>query len=434
MQATIATIILAAGSGSRMKSSLPKVLHLIGAKPMLWHVVRLAEKISSLKPVVVISAKMPHAQLTNAYTECSFAIQEKQLGTADAVKAAMPNLSSSDLVAILYGDTPLVEQDTITRAAEALMQNSNAALCLISFHETSPNQYARIVAEENVVLSLAEYKDATDEQRSISLCNSGIIIAKRPFLEEALPKIDNLNAAREYYLTDLVKLAHTQGSKVVHIVADKDEMMGVNSKAELAKAESLFQERAAAYWLEQGVTLTHPSSVTFAADLKIGYEVTIGPYVVFGEGVSIKNNVTIKSFVHLEGCNIGEGTVIGPYARIRPGSVIGEYCRIGNFVEIKNTKLGPHVKANHLSYLGDTVVGEKANIGAGTITCNFDGKGKHQTTIGAEAFIGSNTSLVAPVSIGNHSVVGAGSVVTKNVPDEYLAIARGYQVNLTRKR
>lgn len=420
-------VILAAGLGTRMKSALPKALHRIAGRTMLAHLSGTARAVFD-RIVVVTGPEMDAVAREAAPAEV--VIQQDRLGTAHAALQAAP-LFGDGIVAILYVDNPLVSEVSL-RALIARLDRGDAkdrsGLVLLGMRPPEPGRYGRIVMDGDHVSRIVEYVDASEAERQISLCNVGGLCARAEDMRRWLARIGNDNIKGEYYLTDLVAIAAAEGVKVAVHEAPYEECLGVNSRAELAAAEAALQRRLRAAALEAGVTMTAPETVHLAADTSLAPDVTIGPYVVFGPGVKVETGTEIRAFSHLEGCIIGEGAIIGPYARIRPGTDIGRAVHIGNFVEVKAARLGQGVKANHLTYLGDTEVGEATNIGAGTITCNYDGHAKHRTVIGSHVFIGSDVALVAPVTVGDGASIGAGSVITENVNPDALALGRGRQV------
>ena len=423
----VSLIILAAGMGSRMNSDLPKVLHPLGSAPLLHHAMAAGRALEPEKVIVVTG----HGAEAVAKAAAAFdpdaiiAHQAEQLGTGHAVAQALPYLSGGDAV-VLYGDTLFVSAETLERMVAARARHDVVAL---GFHAADPGRYGRMLAEGEDLQRIVEWKDASDEQRAITLCNSGLICADAGLLGELFAAVGNDNAAGEYYLTDIVALARQRGHSAGVVICDEAETMGINTRTELAAAEAAFQARARAMALEDGVTLTAPETVFFALDTFIGRDAVIGPNVIFGPGVTIESGAEIKGFCHLEGCHISRGATVGPFARLRPGAELAEDVHVGNFVEIKNAVLDEGVKVGHLTYLGDAHVGEFTNIGAGTVTCNYDGVMKHRTVIGARAFIGSDTMLVAPVKVGAGAMTASGSVITEDVPAEALAVARARQVN-----
>ncbi|GIL39501.1 bifunctional UDP-N-acetylglucosamine diphosphorylase/glucosamine-1-phosphate N-acetyltransferase GlmU [Roseiterribacter gracilis] len=426
-QRPLAAIVLAAGKGTRMKSDLPKVMHAIGGRSMVRHVLEAAVSLGAERTVVVVGPGME--MLTHHVAPVPTTIQTEQRGTADAVRAAMPALAGfTGDVLVLYGDVPLVRAESLAKLRAA--RTDGVGIVVFGMRAPTPNAYGRLVqAADGTLDRIVEFLDANDEERALPLCNSGILLADGARLGDWLARVKNDNAKSEFYLTDIVGLARQDGLKVAVVEGSNDEVAGVNSRAELAVAEETFQRFMRESAMADGVTLTDPGSVWFSANTKLGRDVIVHPHVVFGPDVTVGDKVEIKSFSHLEGCTVERGAIIGPFARLRPGAQVGEDAHVGNFVELKNTVLGKGAKANHLTYLGDATVGAGSNIGAGTITCNYDGFGKYKTEIGAGAFIGSNSSLVAPVKIGNGAYVGSSSVITRDVPDDALAIGRGRQSN-----
>ena len=429
----LAVVILAAGKGTRMKSDLPKVLHPVAGRPMLGHVLASVSALSPDETVVVVAPGMPGVEAAAAPRRC--AVQEKPLGTGHAVAAAhealAPLLSAGGVdVLVVFGDTPLLTAETLNRMVEARAQSGAAEIYGLAFRPDDPAQYGRIVLDgDGRIEQIVEFADADAEQRRIGLCNAGIVVGDGPRLFDLLSRLGSDNAQGEYYLTDIFALAQREGQPAGVVECPVEEMLGVNSRADLAMVEQIMQQRLRQAAMAAGVTLVDPTSVWFSADTRLGRDVTVHPSVFFGPGVRLGDRVEVRSFSHLEGASIADGAVIGPFARLRPGAEIGENARVGNFVEIKNADLGAGAKASHLSYIGDASVGPAANIGAGTITCNYDGYLKHHTAIGAGAFIGSNTALVAPVTVGEGAVVGAGSTITRDVPQDAIAVARGAQQN-----
>ncbi|MGK2285171.1 bifunctional UDP-N-acetylglucosamine diphosphorylase/glucosamine-1-phosphate N-acetyltransferase GlmU [Pedomonas sp. V897] len=427
----VAVIILAAGKGTRMKSDKHKVLHPIGGLPMVGHVLKTAKALEARRSVLVVGSLKEQVEAAFGH-EAAIAVQEPQLGTAHAVQAAQGQLADFEGdILILYGDVPLIRPETLRTMLERLntpVGGTHPACVVLAFRPADPAAYGRIVTGDGgVIETMVEYKDATPEQRAINLCNSGVMAVRSERLWELLSRVDNNNAAGEYYLPDIVMLARKDGQPSVVVETGEDEVAGVNSRVELAAVEQVFQTRRRREMMLEGVTLIAPETVYFSHDTVIGRDVVIEPHVVFGPGVTVESGAVIRAFSHLEGASVARGCEVGPYARLRPGAVLKEKAKVGNFVEIKKSVLEAGAKANHLTYIGDAHVGAKANIGAGTITCNYDGYFKYQTQIGAGAFIGSNSSLVAPVTIGDGAIVGAGSVVTKDVSADALAVARGQQ-------
>ena len=425
----VAVIILAAGQGTRMNSDLPKVLHPLASAPLLAHALAAARALDPERTVLVVG----HGG--DAVAEVARGIdpdirivrQTEQLGTAHAVRQAEPELAgfAGDAI-VLYADTPLVRSETLAAMLEA--RDEGASVVVLGFEARVPGSYGRLVVADGTLEAIVEAKDATPGQLDIRLCNSGLMAADAATLFSLLSEVGNDNAKAEYYLTDVVALARARGLAAAAIACDEAETLGVNSRADLAEAEAAFQARARAEALDNGVTLTDPATVWFALDTCIGRDVVVGPNVFFGPEVTVETGATIHAFCHLEGCHVSRGARIGPFARLRPGAEIAEDAHIGNFVEVKNAIVEEGAKANHLTYIGDARVGAGANIGAGTITCNYDGVFKHRTEIGRGAFIGSNSALVAPVRIGDRALVGAGSVITADVPDDALAVGRGKQM------
>lgn len=426
---SIAAIILAAGQGTRMKSDTHKVLHPIAGHPMLHHLLGSVDRLDAAEKVVVVGAGREQVEASLAGRGARIAVQAEQLGTGHAVQQAEEALQEfSGDVLILYGDVPLVTTGTMHRMLDRLNAPDAPVAVVLGFRPFDPAAYGRIVADQDgAILRMVEFKDATPEERAVTLCNSGLLAVRAADLFALLARVGNDNAASEYYLPDIVMLAAADGRKSAVIEADAAEVAGVNSRAELAGVEAEWQRRRRLEAMAAGVTLVAPETVFFAHDTVLGRDVTIAPHVVFGPGVHVADHVTIHAFSHIEGAWIESGAEVGPYARLRPGAVLREKAKVGNFVEVKKAELGAGAKANHLTYLGDAMVGAGANIGAGTITCNYDGFLKYRTEIGAGAFIGSNSALVAPVKIGDGAIVGAGSVITRDVAGDALAVARGEQ-------
>jgi bifunctional UDP-N-acetylglucosamine pyrophosphorylase/glucosamine-1-phosphate N-acetyltransferase len=424
-----AVVILAAGQGTRMRSDTHKVLHPIAGKALLMHLLDSVDRLGAEKRVVVVGKGRDQVEKALNGRDVSIAHQAEQKGTAHAVQQAKDALAGYDgAVLILYGDTPFVEPETLKRMLDRLDGGGGPGVVVLASTPDDPLKYGRIIlGEGDHIAKMVEYKDATEEERAVRLCNSGMMALRAKDLFRWLDKVGNDNAAGEYYLPDVVNIAAAEGRDAVVIKGDPYETAGVNSRAELAHLELDWQRRRREQALQDGATLIDPESVWFAADTKLGRDVTVEPHVVFGPGVEVADGATIKAFSHIEGAIIATKAVIGPFARLRPGAKIGERARVGNFVEVKKAVLGAGAKANHLSYIGDADVGADANIGAGTITCNYDGFGKYNTVIGAGAFIGSNTALVAPVTVGQGAIVGAGSVITKDVARDSLAVERNEQ-------
>ncbi|MGB8734926.1 MAG: bifunctional UDP-N-acetylglucosamine diphosphorylase/glucosamine-1-phosphate N-acetyltransferase GlmU [Rhodomicrobium sp.] len=420
-------VVLAAGQGTRMKSAIPKVLHPLAGAPLVAHVLQAAAAAGAVRCSAVIPPEAAGFHKLHTPIETRFFEQKERLGTAHAVLMAREALEGeTGSVLVLYGDTPLVTPESLKAIAQGL--ESGASVVVAGFNAKDPKGYGRLITEGGELVAIREEKDATPEERGITLSNSGIVAFRGDILLDLLGRIGNKNKAQEYYLTDAVELARAGGHRVAFVPIGEDEVRGVNTRAQLAEAEAIMQERLRTRAMDGGATLIAPQTVTFAHDTVTGQDVLIEPNVFFGPGTVIGDGVTVKAFSHIEGAVIEAGAIVGPFARLRPGARIGKGAHIGNFVEIKNSEVKAGAKANHLSYIGDAEVGEKANIGAGTITCNYDGYKKHKTVIGAGAFIGSNSSLVAPVRIGDGAYVGSGSVIGRDVPDHALAVTRPPQV------
>lgn len=424
----IVAIILAAGQGTRMKSALPKPLHEVGGMPMLGWSLNAAQAIGASRIVTILP---PNSEATQDWLgDIEFAIQENAHGTGHAVLAAKNILDSfSGIALVMFGDTPLITAATLSHLTRSIADGADIAV--LGFHASDPTGYGRLICSEDGQLNaIIEHKDANETERQIDFVNGGVMAVSCPLIFDLLDAVSDDNANGEIYLTDIVQIANERGHKVTSCETDEAEITGVNNRADLAKVESIIQSRLRATALDQGVTMHAPETVFLAADAVIERDVIIEPHVVIGAGTHIGEGSIIKSFSHLEGAKLGPCCIIGPYARLRPGTIAGDGVKIGNFVETKNTTLADGAKANHLTYLGDAMIGEHANIGAGTITCNYDGINKFKTLIGDGAFIGSNSALVAPVSIGANAIIGAGSTVTADVPDDALSIARGRQTNM----
>ncbi|MEH6788026.1 MAG: bifunctional UDP-N-acetylglucosamine diphosphorylase/glucosamine-1-phosphate N-acetyltransferase GlmU [Paracoccus sp. (in: a-proteobacteria)] len=423
----VSVVVLAAGQGSRMQSDLPKVLHRLAGVPLIAHALTAARGLDPEQVIVVAGhgAQAVEQAVGQLDPEARLVRQDRQLGTGHAVRQALPELEGFEgKVVVLYGDTPFIGQDTL-----AALAGHPADVVVLGFEAEDPGRYGRLVVGSTGLDRIVEYKDADDATRQIALCNSGVMALDAGLLRQLIVRLSDNNAAGEYYLTDLVALARAEGRRTDVVTCDEAQTLGINTRAELAAAETAFQARARAEALAGGVTLFDPDSVWFALDTCIGRDAVIGQNVVFGPGVTIESGAEILPFCHLEGCHISSGATVGPFARLRPGAELGGDVHVGNFVEIKNSVLDEGVKVGHLTYLGDAHVGERANIGAGTVTCNYDGVGKHRTRIGPRAFIGSDTMLVAPVRVGADALTGSGSVITQDVPDGALALARARQVN-----
>ncbi len=426
----IAAVILAAGHGTRMKSATPKVLHAIGGRSMLAHVMAAAAELSPARLSVVIGSQAPEVgdAARAIRPDAAIAVQDPPRGTGDAARKAAPALDGfSGSVLVLYADTPLVRAATL-KALVAKVEDG-AAVAVLGFRPADPGAYGRLKIDAFGALeAIVEAKDATADELKMNFVNSGVMAVEASFLARALPQLKDDNAKKEFYLTDIVAIARREGLACAVAEADADEVAGVNSRAELSEAEAIFQRRARLAAMEAGVTLIDPATVFFSWDTKLANDVVIEPNVFLGPGVEIASGALVRAFSHIEGARIGENASVGPFARLRPGAMLARETKVGNFVEIKNAQLGAGAKVPHLTYVGDASVGAGANIGAGTITCNYDGFSKHRTEIGAGAFIGSNSSLVAPVKVGDGAYVGSGSVITKDVEADSLAVARGRQI------
>jgi bifunctional UDP-N-acetylglucosamine pyrophosphorylase/glucosamine-1-phosphate N-acetyltransferase len=425
----VSVIILAAGQGTRMNSGLPKVLHALGAAPLLHHAMRAAQSLDPDRTIVVAGhGAEAVSKAANAFDpDVQIVLQAEQRGTGHAVQQAAPLLTgvTGDAI-VLYGDTPFLRAETLGRLMQARARHS---VVFLGFPAQDPARYGRMVTDGEELLRIVEFKDATPEERTLTLCNSGVVCADTALLLDLVAQLDSANAAGELYLTDIVALARARGLSAGVVIGDEAETLGIDTRAQLARAETLFQTTMRTEALENGVTLTAPDTVFFALDTHIGRDAIIAPNVVFGPGVTVESGAVIHAFCHLEGCHVSRGASVGPFARLRPGAELAEDVHVGNFVEIKNAVLDEGVKVGHLTYLGDAHVGEHTNIGAGTVTCNYDGVMKHRTEIGARAFIGSDTMLVAPVTIGAGAMTASGSVITTDVPAEALALGRARQVN-----
>jgi bifunctional UDP-N-acetylglucosamine pyrophosphorylase/glucosamine-1-phosphate N-acetyltransferase len=424
-----AAIVLAAGKGTRMKSSLPKVMHRIAGRTLIGHVLDSLAPLSLARVVAVIAPGMDLVEKEVAPHGVAF--QAEQLGTGHAVGCARDALMgfAGDIL-VVYGDTPFVATATLNRMFERRMAPDNPAIVVLGMRPADPSGYGRLVLGADDTLDrIVEHKDANETERAIGLANSGVMVMDGALAWSLIDKLDNKNAKGEFYLTDTVAHARKDGRRCAVVEAPHEELLGVNSRTELAAAEAMFQARRRLAAMENGATLTDPASVFFAADTRIGRDVVIGPNVQFGPGVEVGDEVEIRAFCHIEGATIGKGATVGPFARIRPRSIVGEGAHIGNFIELKGTEVGAGAKANHVSYLGDATIGAKANIGAGTIVCNYDGVNKTRSVVGAGAFIGSDSVLVSPVTVGEGAYVAAGSVVTHDVPADALAVARAQQVD-----
>ena len=427
--AELLSIILAAGEGTRMRSATPKVLHPVGGLPVVQHVLRTALAVGPRVAVVVGPGhEAVEAAVTGIAPDAAIARQLDRLGTAHAVRQAAPAFAeAAGSVLVLYADTPLVSAATLGGVAARL--EAGADMVVVGFRPADPTGYGRLLTQDGRLVAIREHKDASEEERRIDLVNSGIMGFRADTLRAVIDRIGNANAKGEYYLTDAVELANADGRRIDYVEADADELIGVDDRTKLARAEATFQEFRRGEAMQAGVTLRDPATVYFSWDTELGRDVTIFPNVVFGPGVKIGDNVEIRAFCDIEDAVIGEGATIGPFARIRGGAELGPDVHLGNFVEVKKSRIGAGTKAGHLSYLGDAVIGSRTNIGAGTITCNYDGVNKDQTTIGDNVFIGSNASLVAPVTIGDGAYTASGSVITEDVPADALALGRARQQN-----
>jgi bifunctional UDP-N-acetylglucosamine pyrophosphorylase/glucosamine-1-phosphate N-acetyltransferase len=422
------TVVLAAGEGTRMRSSLPKVLHPVAGQSLLSHVLDAAPHGADASLAVVVGPdhKAVTEEVARFRPDAATFVQRERLGTAHAVLSARDAIArGADDLLIAFGDTPLISSETFERMRAPL--KNGAALAVLGFHAADPTGYGRLVVEGSRLTAIREQADASPAERKITLCNAGVMAFDGRKALAIIEKIGNANSKGEYYLTDAVGIVRDLGLEAVVIETSEDEVRGINTKAQLAEAEAVMQARLRKAALDAGVTIIAPETVYFAADTTFGSDVTIEPFVVIGPGVSIADGAVIHSFSHIVQAAIGKNASVGPYARLRPGTSLGDGVRIGNFVEIKAATLETGAKVNHLSYVGDAHVGANANLGAGTITCNYDGFSKHKTTIGKGAFVGSNSSLVAPVTIGNGAYIGSGSVITKDVPDDALAVERSQQ-------
>jgi bifunctional UDP-N-acetylglucosamine pyrophosphorylase / glucosamine-1-phosphate N-acetyltransferase len=426
---SLLAIVLAAGEGTRMRSARPKVLHEVGRLPMVTHAVRAAEAAGADRIAVVVGPghEAVAAEIARVAPSASVHVQAERLGTAHAVLAARSALEAgADDVIVLYGDTPLVGASTLGRLREALA--GGAAVAVAAMRPADTHGFGRIIEKGGNVVAIREERDASEAERAIELCNGGLMALAGGEALTLLDAIGSDNAQKQFYLTDAVEIAVARGLAVRAVEVGVDEVFGVNDRAQLAEAERLFQTRRRVAAMREGATLVAPETVHFAHDTKLGRDVLVEPNVVFGPGVTIADGVTIRAFSHLDGATVAAGAIVGPFARLRPGARIGEGAHIGNFVEIKEALIEEGAKINHLSYVGDSRVGARANVGAGTITCNYDGEKKHRTDIGAGAFIGSNSALVAPVTIGDGAYIASGSVITQDVAAEALAFGRARQV------
>ena len=428
----VAAVILAAGKGTRMKSDLHKVLHPIAGKPMLMHLLEGVEALGPMRKVVIVGSGKEQLETAVAGTGCAIAVQEPQLGTGHAVQQAEVALSGFDGdVLILYGDVPFVPADTMRVMLARLGEADQPAVVVLGFEPSDGLQYGRVIASDSGrIEKMVEYKDATPAERDCRLCNSGLMAVRSQDLFALLSRVGKDNAAGEYYLVDIVNIAIADGRACAVITTDPFDVAGINSRAELAEMEAQWQARRRQQAMDEGATLVAPDTVWFSHDTDIGRDVLIEPNVFFGPGVTIADKVSIRGFSHIEGATIASGAEVGPFARLRPGAVLEEKAKVGNFVEVKKARLGKGAKASHLTYLGDADVGEGANIGAGTITCNYDGANKYKTIIEDDVFIGSDSQLVAPVTVGRGATLGAGTTLTKDAPPDALTVSRARQVTL----
>jgi bifunctional UDP-N-acetylglucosamine pyrophosphorylase/glucosamine-1-phosphate N-acetyltransferase len=427
----LAVVVLAAGKGTRMKSDLPKVLHPVAGRPMLSHVLTSVAALAPAETVVVVAPGMADVEAAAAPSRC--AVQDKALGTGHAVAAAREALASlvaqgaADLL-VVFGDCPLMTSETLQQMLDARRRPDAPDIVGLAFRPEDPAAYGRVILDNaGRIEKIVEFADADTAQRQIGLCNAGLVIGDAALLFDLIGRLGSHNAQGEYYLTDIFGLAHADGRPAGVVECPPEETLGVNSRADLALVEAVMQRRLRLRVMAEGAALIDPETVWLSADTRLGRDVTVHPSVFFGPGVTVGDRVEIRSFCHLEGAEVGDEVVLGPFARLRPGAKLGRAAHVGNFVEIKNAVLGEGAKANHLTYLGDATVGEGSNVGAGTITCNYDGFLKHRTTIGAKVFIGSNTALVAPVSVGDGALIAAGSTITEDVPADAVAVERSTQ-------
>ena len=418
-------VILAAGKGTRMKSSIPKVLHPLGGKLIIEHVLDTARSLKPKKIHLVLNKEIKN-EFVHVKNKINLIIQKKQLGTGDAINVAIKSFQKNSNILVLYGDVPLTHSSTLKKIIK-FKKNEINILC---FNKEEQNNYGKVVLGTNgLVNEIIEQKELKRKE-NFYLCNSGIFSIHSSLLQKLMPKINNKNMKKEYYLTDIFKMASNSDIKIKSVITSEKEVQGINDKKDLAMAENEFQENLRAKHLKAGVTMHDPSTVYLSEDTKIGKDVTIHPFVVIGKNVKILNGAEIYSFSHLEDCKIGKRASIGPYARIRPGTQINDQTKVGNFVEVKNSIIDTNSKINHLSYVGDSIIGKNVNVGAGTITCNYDGKAKYKTVIKDNAFIGSNSSLVAPLEVGKNAYIGSGSTITKKVKQDSLAVERSVQMEV----
>ena len=426
---TCLAIVLAAGEGTRMRSARPKVLHAVAGRSLLSHVLGAVADAGIAAAAVVIGPKQDAVagEAGRVLPAAKIFVQRERRGTAHAVLAAKAALKKrTDDVVVLYGDTPLIRPETLARLRAPLADG--AAVVVLAFRPADPKGYGRLITSGDELIAIREEADASPGERAIGLCNGGIMALAGKTALEILKRIGNDNRKAEFYLTDAVEIARGMKLRAVAVEVEEDDVRGINTKTQLAEAEAVAQQRLRQAALDAGVTLVAPETIFLCADTKFGKDVTVEPYVVFGEKVRVDDGATIRSFSHLAGAHVGKDAIVGPFARLRPGAKLGEDVHIGNFVEVKEAIVEAGAKANHLSYIGDATVGAGSNIGAGAITCNYDGAAKHRTEIGKEVFIGSNSALVAPVKIGSGAYVGSGSVITEDVPADALALGRGRQI------
>jgi len=428
MKRTCLAIILAAGESTRMKSSMSKVLHPVAGRPMIAHVVEslVNASISSAALVLGRDADAVKSAAARNDIELSACLQKERLGTGHAVLAAKEAIAGGyDDILVVFGDTPLLTAAPLLAARQGLADGNDVVV--VGFETADPTGYGRLIVENGALLAIREQKDATEDERKITYCNGGLMAINGARALELLGKIGNANAKGEYYLTDIVEIVRAEGGKAIAVEAPETELTGCNNRAELAAIEAIWQKRRRHELMVSGVSMIAPETVFLSFDTQIAQDVLIEPNVVFGPGVTVESDAIIHAFSHLEGAHVGAGATVGPYARLRPGANLGPDSKVGNFCEVKKAEIGAGAKVNHLTYIGDAFVGEKTNIGAGTITCNYDGVNKHITRIGANAFIGSNSSLVAPVSVGDGALVASGSVITEDVPSDAVAFGRARQ-------
>jgi bifunctional UDP-N-acetylglucosamine pyrophosphorylase/glucosamine-1-phosphate N-acetyltransferase len=426
---TCLAIVLAAGEGTRMRAELPKVLHQVGGRSLLAHVLDAVRDagVDATAVVIAADATAVAVEARRVLPAAETFVQGERRGTAHAVLAARPALArGADDVLVIFGDTPLVRAQTLARMREAIAKG--AAVAVLGFRPRDPSGYGRLVLEGNELVAIREELDASPQERAITLCNGGLMAFAGAQALAILDRIGNENRKGEFYLTDAVAIARAMGLKAAAIETEEDEVRGINTKAQLAETEAALQQRLRKAALDAGVTLVAPDTVFLSSDTKFGRDVVVEPFVVFGPGVTVEDKAVIRSFSHLDHAHVGKGALVGPYARLRPGAKLGADVHIGNFVEVKEATIEAGAKANHLAYIGDARLGAGANFGAGAIVCNYDGAAKHRTDIGADAFIGSNAALVAPVTIGDGAYVATGSVITHDVPADALAIGRSRQV------